>query len=115
MKIKKFKINLKGKKINLELKEMRWLNKALGLMVYRKSNLLFKFGKGRRTIHSWFCPKFIAMWLDNGKVIDIQLIKPWRYSIKPKKDYDVLIEIPITESNFKIVNFVVGKKKKFKY
>ena len=109
MKLKHIKIKLKGKEIKLELKEMRGLNKALGLMVYRNSNLIFNFGKGRQAIHSWFCPKFLAIWLDNRKVVDVQIIEPWRSFIRPKKDYDTLIEVPITESNYKMVNFIVGK------
>ena len=109
MKTKKIRIKLKGKEIKLELREMRGLNKALGLMIYRNSNLIFGFKKGRQSIHSWFCPNFIALWLDSGKIVEIQQIKPWRSRIKPKKAYDVLIELPITESNSKIVNFIVGR------
>lgn len=100
--MKKIKIKLGRKEINLELREMRGINKFLGLMIYR-DNLLFNFEKGKQFIHSLFCPKFIAIWLDEGKIVDIKLIKPWRLSIKPEKEFDKLIEIPIIHCNYSIV------------
>lgn len=105
--MKKLRIKLRGKNIELDLKEMRGINKFLGLMVYRKSNLIFQFKEGKKEIHSLFCPGFIAIWLNGGKIVDINLVKPWKFSIKPEEDYNQLIEIPVNNSNSEIVNYLM--------
>ena len=61
--------------------------------------LLFDFiSKGKPTrmkIHSLFCPKFLAVWLDNkNKVIESKIIKPFRLSVGCKREFSRLIEIP---------------------
>ena len=101
----KIKINFKGKKIELDVKEMRGMNKMLGLMVFRKDALFFDFGNFKRmAIHSIFCPRFLAIWLDkSNKVVEFKFIKNWHFSIKPKKDFSKLIEIPVADSYKKIL------------
>ncbi len=97
-----FKFNFKGKQIIIKeytpCKDV--FSKARGLMfrpkVYTRP-LLFSFNKpGNYPIHSFFCRKFIAVWLLKGKVLDIQLVEPWQISVTPAEKFDELLEIPIT-------------------
>ncbi len=112
--MKELKIKLKGKEINFKLKEMKGINKLLGLMFYR-DNLLFEFNQGKSSIHSFFCPKFIAIWLNDGKIVDIAQVEKWKFSIKPEKEFNKLIEIPILHRNYEIVkpilDFLDGLRK----
>ena len=90
----------KNKKISLEIKECKGIHKFLGLMFSRRekaSALLFDFGKPTQiVIHSLFCTEFIGIWIDSdGKVVEIKRVKPWKLSIKPKKPFRKLIEIPV--------------------
>ena len=94
-------LNYKGKKINLELKQVGFFGEAIGLMFCRREKskaLLFSFKKPIDfTIHSFFVFfEFIAIWLDEkGKVLEIKKIKPWRVGIKSKLKFTKVIEIPI--------------------
>jgi len=64
--------------------------------------LLFIFKtKKRRAIHSFFCIPFIAVWLDESRIIEVKLINPWRISVKPKDKFDKLLEIPSNDVTFK--------------
>lgn len=97
-----FKLNLDGKKIIVKEYTIcdNVFSKARGLMFrprgYSKP-LLFTFNKlGNYPIHSFFCKKFIAVWLAKGKVLDIQLVEPWKISVTCKEKFDELLEIPIT-------------------
>jgi len=99
-------IKKSGKKISLNVREMKGINKMLGLMCYR-DNLLFNFNSIKQPIHSFFCPSFLACWLDkNNQVLEMRKIKPWQINLKPKQEFSKLIEIPL--SNYKIVKFLVG-------
>ena len=95
-----FKFTFKGKKIIV--KEYTVCNtlfsRARGLM-FRSKNynraLLFPFDQvGKYEIHSFFCNKFIAVWLAKGKIIDIQLVEPYQISVTGKGKFDELLEIP---------------------
>ncbi len=97
--------NYKGRKIFLEARLMENVNKMLGLMVY-EDILLFRFSRGRRAIHSFFCKPFVAVWFLEGKVIEIRKINSWDASISPSRDFDTLIEIPINLENKELVNFL---------
>jgi uncharacterized membrane protein (UPF0127 family) len=91
------------KKFNLEVDLCRTINqKAWGLMFKRKSRpLLFYFNRSVLTpIHSFFCRPFIAIWLNNKKVVDIKYVRPWKVSVFPKEKFDRLLEIPISDPNF---------------
>lgn len=107
---RKIYFKLKGKKIDVEECNSAW-SKFIGLMFCRRENakiLLFAFKKYVKIpIHSFFCDEFVAVWLDGkNKIIEIRKITPWKFSIKPKKEFAKLIEIPINERNEKLIKFL---------
>jgi len=79
------------------------LNQTFGLMFRKKSKpLLFIFkNKKRRAIHSFFCIPFIAIWFNDGKVINVRKVMPWKFSIKPSEKFDKLLEIPQNSDFFR--------------
>lgn len=89
----KFKIKNKI----IEVEEMKGFGMARGLMFKRKSKpLLFRFkSPTRRAIHSFFCKPFRAIWMKDGKIVEEREVKPFTFSVRPKKAYTELIEIPI--------------------
>ena len=101
-----FSINYKSKNIILDVKKCNSLQKIFGLTFTGKQKakaLLFDLKKPL-AIHSFFVFfPFIAIWLNNGKIIEIQKVKPFRFHIKPKKQFNQLIEIPINKKYEKIV------------
>lgn len=105
-------LTYKGKKLNLELREIRGFRKAVGLMFYRREKaeaLLFSFKKPIRfSIHSFFVFfDFIVIWLDKkGKIIEIKKIRPWKLDIKIGKKFTKLIEIPINNKYKNIVKLL---------
>lgn len=110
----------RGKRFEISVKKCSELQKATGLMFCRRANaetLLFEFpNMTKTTIHSFFVFfPFIAIWLDkNNKVIEIKKINPWKLSIKPKKPFVRLVEIPINQKNRKIVGLLVDDAKGLK-
>jgi len=74
-------------------------SKARGLMFRPKkfkTPLLFVFSKpGNYAIHSFFCRKFIAIWMHNKKIIDVKLVSPWKLSVLPKGKFNFLMEVPL--------------------
>lgn len=115
MSTKKVCLSYKGKKFCLEVKVMDNIFKRFwGLMFKRKKSavpLLFPFEKSTNTsIHSFFCFfSFIAIWLDeNGKIIEIRTVNPFIPSIKPKKEFKTLIEIPIDSRYREFIGLLVG-------
>ena len=110
------KVNFKGKRIDVSVKKVGAFGKISGLMFKPREteNLLFDFGKlGRWNIHSFFVFfPFLAIWTDeNNNVLETRVIEPFTFSIKPKKPFNKLIEIPLNEKNTKIIEFFVGKRK----
>ena len=84
----------------MDVQECKGIRKVTGLMFKSSSTdaLLFHFKrKTNMKIHSLFCPKFVAVWLDNGKIVDIKLVKPWRLSVSSEKHFTDLIEIPVSK------------------
>jgi len=77
--------------------------KARGIMFNgpRFEPLLFDFGRsarGANSIHSFFCPVFDAVYLDEGKrVTDVATIPPWRFFV-PCAPSRFLIELPEGEA-----------------
>lgn len=106
-------LRYKGKKLLIELKKVSSIGKFIGLMFKSKDTqaLLFEFGKGKRAIHSFFCPVFLAIWLLEGKVVDFKLVKPYQISIKPKKEFDKLIEIPFNNRYSHIIRLFLDEGK----
>ncbi len=107
----KFKFNYHKKEIELDVKECRGVfSQASGLMFRKKSKpLLFVFKKKkRRAIHSFFCKPFIAIWFDGDEVIDMRVVRNWEFLIKPRREFDKLLEIPSCNKNFLL--FADGRK-----
>ena len=114
MAYKKIRLNYGKTKFDLNLKVCNSFEKISGLMFTRREKakaLLFNFDKPTKNrIHSWFVFfNFIGIWLDeDGKIIKFEVVKPFRFMIRPKKNYSKLIEIPINQKYSKIVETLVG-------
>jgi len=109
-------INFKNKNIETPVKKVSELGKTIGLMFKKKTteNLLFEFSeKTSLRIHSYFVFfDFLAIWLDKkNRVLEWKIIKSFTLSVKPKKSFFKLIEIPFNKKNGKIIKFFVGERK----
>ena len=108
-------INLKNRKINIEVKKLSFLQQISGLMFKTRNspNLFFQFTNQNASIHSLFVFfPFVAVWLNNkNKVTDIGIVKPFTLIANPKSPSGKLIEIPINSKNRKIIELLVGKGK----
>jgi uncharacterized membrane protein (UPF0127 family) len=109
-------LRLNKKEINLRVKKVSPIGMYTGLM-FRSSktdNLLFEFAsKKRHPIHSFFVfIKFLAVWLDeNNQVLETRVVTPFIPSIRPKKPFSKLVEIPFSDDTMKIIELLVGKGK----
>ena len=74
--------------------------------------LLFTFKKPvRMSIHSFFVRKsFLAIWIMNNKIIDKKIIRPWKLSVRPKNEFNHLLEIPFYNTD-EIFGFLDGVRK----
>jgi len=95
----------KYKKILIKnVKKLSEFEKGIGLMFRKRENcpaMLFEFDNPvKMKIHSLFVFfKFGAIWLDNkNKIIDKKIVKPFKFSIFPKKSFYKLLEIPLNKS-----------------
>lgn len=73
---------------------------GIGLMFNKKSKakpLLFAFNSSNQSIHSLFVNfPFYAVWMDkNFNILEIKKVKPWKFSIKCRREFDYLLEIPL--------------------
>ena len=102
MKNKKIGLIYRGKRFVIDVKRCNLFGRFRGLM-FRKSKdsealLLFdsdnSVGWG---IHSLFVSfPFVALWLDDkNKIIEKRVVKPFTLSIKPRKSFNKLVEIPL--------------------
>jgi uncharacterized membrane protein (UPF0127 family) len=123
MKSKKICLNYKGKKFEVDLKVCSEFEKFSGLMFSRREKakaLLFEFKKPTKIrIHSLFVFfPFVAIWLDEkNNIIDVKIVKSFKFSFSPKKPFIRLIEIPLNKNYSEVVKpFVTdGFPVKFKY
>ena len=119
MVVKNFRFKIKNKEQNIKVRECKNLfSKAIGLMFKKNSSsLLFIFKKPTsQPIHSFFCKTFIAVWFLKDKIIEIKLINKKLLSIKPKQEFDRLLEIPSNTKEFKILLSVLSTEaERFKY
>ena len=86
--------------------------------MFRKNSLplLFIFKKPVEfSIHSFFCNPFIAIWFLRNKIINIKLVEPHKFSIKPKQKFDKLLEIPSNFNNFQFFLKFTDVAETFKY
>tara|TARA_Y100000310_G_scaffold345413_1_gene464714 strand:- start:22846 stop:23190 length:345 start_codon:yes stop_codon:yes gene_type:complete len=108
-------IYYKGRKIDIVVKKVEGSERISGLMFSQgRENLLFEFVKGgRNAIHSCFVFfDFIAIWLDSeNNVIEWKVVKPFRVSIKPKREFRKLVEVPLNSKGREILRFLDGKGK----
>lgn len=94
----------KNKKFVVDVRECKSiLSQARGLMFKKNSKpLLFIFkNKKIRAIHSFFCMSFVAVWFDEDKIVDVKMINSWKPLIKPKHEFNKLLEIPFNNVTFK--------------
>lgn len=109
--LKKISFNLRGKRINIIAKECSGLNRFLGLMFKDRDDanpLLFEFKKPVSfAIHSFFVFfPFIAVWMDEGNnVVEFKIVEPFSLSVKAKRQYKKLLEIPMNEKYNRKINF----------
>lgn len=114
MKNKKIGFKYKNKRVKINLKVCEGFEKIIGLMFTRKEKaraLLFEFPHLTKIpIHSFFVFfPFIAIWLDDkNKIVEIKIIKPFKFAVLPKKQFNQLIEVPINGNYSKIVKLLVG-------
>ena len=109
----KISLSYRGKKIIIDdIKKCNSFEKFVGLMFKRREKaqaLLFEFNKlGKIAIHSLFVFfPFVAIWIDDkGKIVEIRKVMPWKVSIKPKKEFVKLVEIPLNKRYKEIVEFL---------
>ena len=107
------KICFKGKDIEVKAKKVGFFGKVFGLMFKSSNtgNLLFYNFRGE--IHSYFVFfPFVAVWIDSSNnVVDCEVVRPFRFAVKPKKQADKLIEIPLNSDNSSLVRLLVGRRK----
>jgi uncharacterized membrane protein (UPF0127 family) len=91
-----------SKKIKIKnVKKLSEFEKGIGLMFHSREKcpaMLFEFKKPTRMrIHSLFVFfKFAAIWTDDkNKIIEMKIVRPFRLSVSPKKNFYKLIEIPL--------------------
>jgi len=113
-------LEINGKKIFIEVKNLNFFGKISGLMFTRREKaraLFFDFGKSTRiAIHSFFVFfPFYAIWLDDkNKIVEIRKVYSWKPHIKPKKNFFKLIEIPINDEYAFIFEFLDDDEKDLK-
>ena len=83
----------------IKARKVLGIERVFGLMFRTRKTkpLLFEFEKDVMLgIHSFFIFfPFTAVWLDkNNKIIEQRVIKPFTFTVKPKKPFRKLIEIP---------------------
>ena len=107
-----------GKEFKIELKECSSLfSKAKGLMFLRREKakaLLFNFkGNTMASIHSFFVFfPFIAIWLDEaGSIVEQRVIQPFSPYIRPERQFNRLLEIPLNNNYKEVFDFIVGDRK----
>lgn len=113
------KLYFKNKNIDVDVKKLSLVGKFIGLMFKNKEygNLLFEFNsKNNISLHSYFVFfDFLVLWIDDkNKVVDYRVVKPFKFSVKSKKKFKKIVEIPLNNRNKKIIKFFVGKQR-FKY
>lgn len=110
-------LNFKGNKIEIpDVVKVSGFKKYTGLMFkdINTSALLFEFPQAtQQPIHSFFCPDFFAIWLDeNNKILEYKLVFSNRSLIKPEKEYKKLLEIPLNEKYSSLTKVFLGKTPK---
>ncbi|MEK6883800.1 MAG: hypothetical protein AABY22_29495 [Nanoarchaeota archaeon] len=107
---KNLTLYLNGKTIKIQnIKKCNEFEKIFGLMFKLKDKtnpLLFEFSKPTTmAIHSLFVfSSFLALWLDDkNQIQEIRKVDPFKLSIKPKKPFSKLVEIPLNSKYSSLV------------
>lgn len=120
MKKKSIRVGLenKDKTLSLDVKPCNWFEKFSGLMFTRreKARALLLMDSRRPIvwrIHSFFVFfSFVAVWLDDkNKIIDSGIVNPFTLSIKSKRPFYKLIEVPINKRYKRVLGFLVEDTK----
>ena len=103
------KIILEKKRIEIPARKVGLFGKIRGLMFRSRNceNLLFNFSSSEKFgIHSFFVFfDFLAVWLDEGnRVLEWEVVKPWRFSARPKTGAVKLLEVPLNDKNMRILD-----------
>ena len=106
-------LNYKGKSLKLNVVVCSGFEKLRGLMFKSKETgmLLFEFPENTRIrIHSFFVFfPFFGVWFDDkNKIIQVKRVKPFTFSVRPKKSFTKILEIPISKRNSNVIKFLVG-------
>ena len=107
-------IKYKKQKINIQVKKVSIFGIGLVFKNKKTKNLLFELKKETKiAITSFFVFfPFLTIWTNRkNEVVDFKLVKPFNLSIKPKKPFQKIIEIPLNNKNKKIISYFVGKRK----
>ena len=102
------------KKIDIEVKKVGFFGKIIGLMFHTKETKNLFFGKSRgMALHSWFVFfDFLVLWTDDkNKVVEWEIVKPFRNFVKSGRKFENIVEIPVNSRNERIIDFFVGKRK----
>jgi len=102
------KIKFKDEEIEISVKKLGFWGRGSGLMFKGREtgNLLFEFKEARRwVIHSYFVFfPFLAIWLDGeNRVLEREIVKPFRFRVRPRGKAKKLVEIALNERNREIV------------
>lgn len=114
----KARLSYQNKGIEVEdIQKCSGLKKFSGLMFKGKDKakaMLFDFKNPKKwAIHSLFCPDFIAIWIDDkGKVVDWEFIMGNHLSIRPKKKFSKLLEVPLNKKYSSVAEFFLEEKRK---
>ncbi len=112
--LKKVSFIYKGRRFHITARKCGMFSRFLGLMFSpreKSETLLFEFQKPvNLSIHSFFVFfPFIAVWVDeNGKIAEIKKVKPFTLSVRTKKSWKKLLEIPVNKKNYEKVKLLVG-------
>jgi uncharacterized membrane protein (UPF0127 family) len=99
------KIKFNGRTIEIpDVEKASGFKKFSGLMFKGKDTNALLFEMSNSSIHSFFCKNFLAIWLNNGKIVDYQIIDKSKASIKPEKEFTHLLEVPVNEKYAHIIS-----------
>ncbi|MBU1129152.1 MAG: DUF192 domain-containing protein [Nanoarchaeota archaeon] len=111
------KIKKGSKEIEIKVEKCRFFRKAFGLMFTRREKakaLLFEFSKQvdfHLTSLFVFFP-FVCVWLnEKNEVLDLKIVKPFKFSVPYSKNYFKIVEIPISSHYKEIIQNIVGEEK----
>jgi len=116
VKTKRVGLVYKKNKFFIDAKVCNDFEKFSGLMFLRGEKakaLLFEFKKSKKIkIHSLFVFfPFIALWLDDkNKIVDLQIVKPFRFSVSSIRPFSKLIEIPFNSKYKNIWNLLISRR-----